>query len=142
MSDAPDLTDPRQVLSRTLYGEARGQGQSAIEAVCSIILNRARNPRWWGKSIVDVCLKPYQFSCWLEDDPNHAKLLAVTDADAAFQECLAVADLALGGTLPDATGNCDSYFDISIPPPSWARGKTPTLVLGSLRFYRLELAAP
>ena len=133
------LSDPVDIMARTLWGEARGEGLPGITAVACVILNRANNPRWWGKDVVDVCWKPYQFSCWNENDPNRAKLLAVTTDDIQFRLCLDVARRAISDTLPDPTGNADSYYDISIPTPNWANGADRTYAVGDLRFYRLEL---
>jgi N-acetylmuramoyl-L-alanine amidase len=131
--------DPADIMARTLYGEARGEGREGIEAVAAVIMNRVRNPRWWGIDVVSVCQKPWQFSCWNDGDPNRAKLLAVTAADPQFQECQAIAHDALNGVLVDPTSNADSYFDTIIQPPSWAIGRLPVYLIGDLRFYRLEL---
>ena len=136
------LPDPIDILARTLYGEARGEGQHGMEAVSSVIMNRVRNPRWWGKDVVSVCQKPWQFSCWNENDPNRAKLLAATEKDFPFPTCLQIAASAVAGTLADPTNGADSYYDVSISPPGWAMGKDPVYSLGDLRFFRLELAAP
>ena len=141
MSDAPP-PDPADIMARTLWGEARGDGLAGIQAVASVIMNRARNARWWGGSVVEVCRKPWQFSCWLPTDVNYLKLLAVTPSDAGFSLCLSVAQQAISGMLPDPTHGADSYYDTSIRPPSWAVGKEPVYSVGDLRFYRLELSAP
>lgn len=139
MSEA--LPDPVDIMARTLWGEARGEGLPGITAVACVIMNRANNPRWWGTNVVEVCQKPWQFSCWNENDPNRPKLLAVTSADPQFALCLQTATNAIAGALADPTGNADSYFDISIPPPNWANGADRIYAVGDLRFYRLELPA-
>ena len=51
-------------LARTLWGEARNQGQCGMAAVAHVVLNRAAHPRWWGHDIISVCRAPEQFSCW------------------------------------------------------------------------------
>jgi spore germination cell wall hydrolase CwlJ-like protein len=61
--------DTQGVLARTLWAEARSQGGEGMHAVANVILNRAAQPDWWGKDIRSVCLAPYQFSCWNENDP-------------------------------------------------------------------------
>ncbi len=67
------------VLARTLWGEARSEGHVGMEAVASVVLNRVKVARdhggkyWWGANIVQVCQKPYQFSCWNRSDPNFQK---------------------------------------------------------------------
>ena len=63
------------VLARTIWGEARGEGKEGMEAVASVILNRTEIAKrldgyWWGNTIIQVCQKPYQFSCWNKLDPN------------------------------------------------------------------------
>jgi hypothetical protein len=109
------------VLARTLWGEARGEGLPGMHAVANIICTRASNPRWWGTEIASVCTKPYQFSCWNASDPNRNKLLAVTRADPEFQIALNLAELAVKGLLPDTTRGSDSYYALSMPiPPPWA----------------------
>ncbi|MCQ4158752.1 cell wall hydrolase [Roseomonas sp. GC11] len=127
-----------QALARTLYGEARGEGLLGIRAVASVILNRAAhpNPRRFGASISAVCLKPFQFSCWNQSDPNRPKLVALDLSSPAAAVCLQVAWEALMGRLADTTGGADHYHTVSVSPP-WARGMTPTATLGSHVFYAI-----
>ncbi|PJB71692.1 MAG: hypothetical protein CO093_04590 [Alphaproteobacteria bacterium CG_4_9_14_3_um_filter_47_13] len=49
-----------EILARTIWGEARGEGQKGMLAVASVIMNRVRCGGWWGSTIQDVCRKPYQ----------------------------------------------------------------------------------
>jgi N-acetylmuramoyl-L-alanine amidase len=124
-------------VARTIFGEARGEGPQGMQAVASVILNRAKRPCWWGRDITGVCRAPFQFSAWLVSDPNRPKLLAVTDADPFFRCALAIADLAVAGALPDNTNGADSYYAVSMGPPRWCAGLTPTAVIGRQRFYRV-----
>jgi hypothetical protein len=131
---APDKSV--DVLARTLWGEARGEGRAGIEGVASVVVNRAsRGPKyWWGGTIVDVCKRPNQFSCWNPGDPNRARLTLVTADDAAFRTCAQVAQAAVEGTLADATLGATHYHTDAIMPP-WARGKTPCARIGHHLFY-------
>ena len=66
-------------LARTVFGEARGECLSGQEAVASVILNRVafsgrRGGYWWGNTVYEVCHKPWQFSCWNQNDPNRRLL--------------------------------------------------------------------
>lgn len=131
----------REVIARTLWAEARGEGRTGMLAVACVIQNRARHPRWWGGTPVSVCLKPYQFSCWLPDDPNRQKLLAVTQTDSAFQAALSIADALLAGRLTDVTNGADHYHSVGVAP-AWSDGKTPVATIGNHRFFRLELPPP
>ncbi len=129
-----DLADPVEVLARTLWGEARGENVRGKEAVAAVVLNRAARPRWWGRDVVSVCLKPWQFSCWNLTDPNRPKLLAVTDQDAAFRSCRRIAARAVAGTLADPTGGATHYHTKAINPP-WAQGRAPSAEIGQHLFY-------
>lgn len=129
------------VLARTLWGEARGEGQGGMEAVASVILNRVAVARrldgyWWGNTIIQVCQKPYQFSCWNKLDPNFKKLLAVDEGDIHFATALRVARRAVLGFIKDKTGEATHYHALGIQP-NWALGQTPTARIGYHVFYAL-----
>ncbi|HYG89543.1 MAG TPA: cell wall hydrolase [Azospirillum sp.] len=126
-------------LARTLWGEARGEPVRGIEAVAAVVINRVRRAErrggfWWGDSVVAVCRKPYQFSCWNADDPNRAKLRAVTAADPVFATCLRVARRAVAGLLADPTGGATHYHAIGLHP-DWAVGHGPCAEIGRHLFY-------
>jgi hypothetical protein len=110
--------------------------------VAMVIMNRVNNPRWWGHDIESVCKAPYQFSCWLESDPNLAKMKEVTTADPQFRAALSIAGQAIAGKLDDATENADSYYALSMrEPPIWAAKAAKTLADGFHQFCRTELPA-
>ncbi|MBC8157732.1 MAG: cell wall hydrolase, partial [Alphaproteobacteria bacterium] len=82
--------DELDIMARTVWGEARGEDEIGKIAVAHVIKNRAKHPKWWGKTIMEVCLKPWQFSCWNKKDPNREKMDAVTTNDPTFKLCLSV----------------------------------------------------
>lgn len=130
------------VLARTLWGEARGEGTGGMEAVASVILNRVeiaqkKGSYWWGNNIIQVCQKPYQFSCWNRADPNFRKLQAVDAHDLYFATAQRIARRALAGTLKDQTGGATHYHANNVLP-YWAKRKTPTASIGRHIFYHLE----
>lgn len=129
-------------VARTLWGEARNQGEKGMQAVCNVIMNRAHNPRWWGHDPISVCKMPYQFSCWLADDPNRNKLMVVTTADPFFKQAMAIATQAISGELEDATENADSYYATYLAPPTWAAKAVHTVTILQQMFFRTELSAP
>lgn len=124
------------VLARTLWGEARSEGQSGMIAVANVVLNRSRRgPQyWWGGNIVEVCKMPYQFSCWNKDDPNRTKVVAIDKRDLEFRACLEVAASAASGKLSDSTENATHYHTLAVHP-KWARTKTPCAQIGRHLFY-------
>ncbi|MCB1558080.1 MAG: cell wall hydrolase [Alphaproteobacteria bacterium] len=129
------------ILARTLWGEARGEGKAGMEAVAMVILNRAEIARaaggyWWGNSVIEVCRKPYQFSCWNKSDPNMPKLLSVGLDNPYFSTAVRVARRALLGFLSDPTKGATHYHARSVQP-YWAKGQKPVAVIGRHIFYRL-----
>lgn len=130
------------ILARTLWAEARSEGRGGMEAVASVVLNRAAHPRWWGHDIGTVCLKPRQFSCWNRDDPQFEAIRRVTIADPLFQVAHDVAAKAVAGEVLDRTGGADSYYaPAACATPVWGHGP-PCAVLGAHRFFRVELPPP
>lgn len=130
-------------LARTMWGEARGCGAAGMAAVACVVMNRARHGRWWGHTVEEVCLHPYQFSCWNARDPNRAKVLAVGRADIQFCTALDIAQRAVAGLLPDLTAGADSYYALTMPrPPAWAERAAETYRDRWHVFLRLEAAAP
>lgn len=129
------------ILARTLWGEARGEGDSGLEAVACVILNRVkiaqeRGGFWWGNNIIQVCQKPYQFSCWNRSDPSYKKLQAVTDKDLYFATSLRIARRAIAGLLADTTLGA-THYHANYVSPYWAKNETPLISIGNHIFYRL-----
>ena len=86
-SSAIQLALEIDILARTIWGEARGEGSIGMQAVAATILNRVRiaeekGSYWWGRSIVDICQKPQQFSAWNKDDPNCQKLRSIDESQS------------------------------------------------------------
>ncbi len=135
MSIDPHSLDTHSVFARTIWGEARGEGQSGMEAVASVMLNRAAHPGWWGTDVKSVCLAPWQFSCWLVSDPNREKMLAVDVSDPEFAIASDIAARALAGELADGTGGADSYVNLAVDQPHWIESAHQTCVIGHHTFY-------
>ena len=126
-----------EILAKTIYGEARGEGLNGMEAVANVIINRAKRPRWWGKTVREVCLKPQQFSCWNADDPNRVKLDSDLSAEPIFDVCRRIAVRALKGLLPDKTKGATHYHAVSVHP-RWAAALVPNAQIGRHLFYTCD----
>jgi len=160
----PPTDQEIDVMARTLWGEARGEPYTGIVAVAWVILNRARadvggdgKPDWWGEGILGVCCKPWQFSCWNENDPNRAKMLALKEGDWTFDRMRFVArqtaQLAFDGDTGerdaaggerarrhvDPTDGAVAYLTsklLATAPPKWALGRTPCCTIGAHAFFK------
>lgn len=127
-------------LARTIWGEARGEGPDGMAAVACVIMNRlrivkAKGEYWWGNSVIQICQKPYQFSCWNKDDPNYRALLAVDGRNLEFATAQRLARRAMSGALPDRTGDATHYHAAGISP-YWIKGFRPCAVIGRHIFYK------
>ncbi len=136
-------------VARTLWGEARGEGDTGMQAVGCVIFNRVQiarkfivvqskpHPLFGDGTFADCCQRKFQFSCWNAGDPNLAKLEAVDNSDPQFVIALRIAEQAVAGTLlPDITNGATHYYERHIPAPPWAVGKTPCAEIGNHRFFK------
>lgn len=131
----------RDVLARTLWGEARGEGVAGQVAVAWTIRNRVDDGKpnsWWGEGCAGVCLKPYQFSCWNKNDPNYAYLSGAKSIPfREFAQAQIVADQVLAGSVPDPTGGATHYYATTMrKAPAWAANAKQTLRLGHHIFFK------
>ncbi len=149
LSKKQERTDPHaymreleiDVLARTIFGEARNEGPVGMEAVACVVLNRVKLARkmggyWWGNTIIEVCNKPYQFSCWNKNDPNLKRIQEVTDKDIHFATCLRIARRAVIGALRDTT-NGATHYHADYVSPYWAKGQKPVTRIGRHIFFKL-----
>jgi spore germination cell wall hydrolase CwlJ-like protein len=142
-----DLASDMQVLAATVFGEARGEPQTGREAVAAVVMNRvavaraAARKQFGDGTIRGCCLAPEQFSCWNRGDPNRARLFALDFAapDVTLSGCIAVAERALAGRLPDPTQGATFYKVSTLAwPRDWGAQTAPLAVIGRHSFYRLS----
>jgi spore germination cell wall hydrolase CwlJ-like protein len=98
-------------------------------------LNRVDAGSWYGASIKDVVLKPWQFSCWNANDPNRKVIEGLTAQQLAANGSLGIARQLIAGILPDITGGATHYHAKSIKP-SWAAKMQRTVTIGNHIFYK------
>ena len=88
----------------------------------------------WGQSIEEVCLKPWQFSCWNENDPNRETIMSVQPGQRVFDTCVRIAKRAVSGCLEDITKGATHYHTTSVTPV-WSRGRGVCAEIGRHLFY-------
>lgn len=121
--------------ARTVWGEARGETQAGKVAVAWVIRNRFESEKWFaGATIKDTVLKPYQFSCWNENDPNRVEVLNVEFDNKDLQKCLYAVLGVFTNLEPDPTYGSTHYHADGVSP-DWADGKVPVCSIGGHRFF-------
>ena len=141
-----------ELMALCIWAEARNQGLEGMQAVGSVILNRASRPGWWGRDIRSVILKPKQFSCLNPDDPQRERMKAIAAdfytslaRDPRLRECFWIAR-GLQSTAQDhdplggkafLSSNVDgaTYYHTHDVKPAWDTGMKLITVIRDHIFY-------
>lgn len=142
--------------ARTVWGEARGELPPGRVAVAAVIVTRARLAREYlarnpgkkrhplfgdgtlaGAAQANPEARYKQFSCWNLDDPNRAKMLAISTDDPLYRECRAavLTALKLAGTDDAPAKGATHYYDPRVVTPSWAKGARQVAEIGHHLFF-------
>jgi N-acetylmuramoyl-L-alanine amidase len=114
----------REVVARTAWGEARGEGRGGMAAVIHVIRNRA-DARFFGRSEPRFqSLAAFQFSVWNGDDANRRASLAVDTSNPHYRVALELYDQIIllrdDSAVPPQVRSATHYFVSNSPRPSWA----------------------
>lgn len=140
--------DPSIVLSLTIIGEARGEPIEGQVAVGSVIRNRLTKYNIKYKNYRDVCLEPFQFSCWNKSDPNREYLLGIAEkiligeviTDYHLKQCQYVAAGIFNWYIKDNTGGSLYYMTKGLfdtKRPSWATFTENERIYGKQIFFNV-----
>jgi hypothetical protein len=135
-----------EVYACTILGEAPPASLIGAYSVAWAMKNRMLadvsqdgKPDWWGEGIRGVCLAPWQFSCWNDNDPNRARILEARGnaKSEGFIRALGVAAAVHGYLIPDPTRGSTHYYNPRIvKQPSWAISFAFTGKIDAHLFYR------
>lgn len=141
-----------QIVALTLWGESRGLDMAGRIAVGLVIAHRVADPRFkYGEGWAEVCMRPYQFSCWQEISGKENAIAVRTLAmqveagtepkgATAWTECLWVVEGIMEGAFVDTVQKATHYLTRTLyeqKPPGWAKGQTPVATIGPHVFFRL-----
>ena len=139
MADSSD----RDLMIRTILGEAANQGLEGQAAVAHVIMNRLAAGRW-GATPSAVVLAPNQFEPW---STRRAELMAIDPNSVAYRNVGDIVDMVQSGDIPDVTGGATHFLNEKIVRgrrggslPSWAAA--PVAKIGEHTFYRPDDAKP
>ena len=108
----------------TLYHEARGEGVMGMEAVASVIMNRAKQSR---KSVCSIVYERKQFSWTHVTKDKHIK--------GNIMDILSITHKALSGMLVDVTDGA-TFYHATYVKPFWAKHKVLTVQINNHIFYK------
>lgn len=119
-------------LARTIYWEARGEGDAGMQAVASVVMNRLRH-MGFPKTICGVVTQGQeqgacQFSWWCDGQRDAA------EAHEPYTLAKEIARKALNRQLEDRTDGA-LYYHQGVPP-SWAKQYLRTVEVGGHVFYK------
>ena len=136
--------DDLDLLTATIYGEARGEPIEGKVAVGWVIKNRTLDGRW-SDNFKNVILQKKQFSCWNVKDKNYEKSVwalvpSRCSLDLVWRECRLVAHGILYDRLLDNTKGSNHYHANNIEKPYWAKVKECEFkdMIGSQLFYEMK----
>lgn len=163
-AENPDVS----ILAQTMWGEARSHGAIGMLAIGNVIKNRAEaNMKRFGYGIRGVALKPKQFSCWNEGDPNRDRIKEMLQYDRLinlrqspdgtpfdewfaefknsgdymdYEAWLLAKDLArkiIAGRASDPT-NGAVYYHTTDVDPAWNANLDHVATVGNHLFYTLS----
>lgn len=98
----------RDILIKTVLGEAAGESEQGMAAVAHVIKNRASDKRWPG-SVRQVALQDNQFSAWNKgaggNNPDKWK-----PGTPAYERAGRIVDIVMAGRHVDPTGGATHYY--------------------------------
>jgi spore germination cell wall hydrolase CwlJ-like protein len=121
------------ILTGTIFGEARGEPTEGKIGVGLTILTRVQNPGWWGRNFREVCLADRQFNCW-QDHNKDDIILARKENTADWKNCKAIAIEILLGHIMNGLGHPTHYHTANISP-KWASRFIKLTQIGKHIFY-------
>jgi len=108
----------RDLVIRTVAGEAGGEGPEGQAAVANVIKNRVASGIY-GKSVSDVVLSPAQFSLWNPGDPAGDVARRLSPDSPVYKSIGNIVDRVFSGAAPDNTHGADHYYNPAAASPDW-----------------------
>ena len=134
----------RDLVIRTIFGEAGDKDEAGRAAVAAVIRNRVAAGGRYGQGAEGVVLKPWQFEPWKRPDAR-ARMLGLREDDPNYQNIAKVVDDIFKGVVQDPTQGATHFYSPTAQAqlartdrrklvPDWATG-TPLANIGGHLFY-------
>lgn len=129
--------DLRDLVIRTLIGEARSEGDTGMAGVAHVIRNRMNRMQ---KPVDQIILAPSQFSMWNQGNPAGQSAMGVSRDDPVYQRAGQIVDGVFNGSVPDVTGGATHYYNASLASPEWGPTMRGVTQIGNHRFGQTAMA--
>lgn len=105
------ILDPhdRDIVIRTILGEAAGEGPQGQAAVAHVVKNRMHDPRWPSYA-ADVALQPKQFSAWNKGAGGNHLVNKYGPGSDPYEDVGNIVDGVWSGDIFDPTGGATHYY--------------------------------
>lgn len=124
----------KAIMTKTLWGEASGETDEGVKAVAAVILNRLASSRY-PSTLAGVCRQSKQFSCWNSNDPNRAKIDALSATDPGLRKLRGIVDQVIAaGPQSVLPANVLHYHTTTISA-DWSKGEPVFKRIGNHNFY-------
>ncbi|MFY0312653.1 conjugal transfer protein TraG N-terminal domain-containing protein [Leisingera sp. D0M16] len=110
ITGTPQLSDyDRDVMIRTIAGEAGRESDAGQAAVAHVIMNRVADERW-GDNPAEVSLQLKQFSAWNIGVGGNSIPTDLEEGSAEYERIGRIVDGVAAGQIPDVTGGATHYY--------------------------------
>lgn len=131
----------RDLMIRTIYGEAGGEGAEGQEAVANVIRNRVLSGRY-GDSYESVIRAPRQFSLWNPGDRAGETARNLSTDSEAYRRIAEIVDKVSLGEGSDPTRGATNYYNPNVASPAWGAGMDNVTTIGNHRFGNTPESRP
>jgi conjugal transfer mating pair stabilization protein TraG len=110
ITGTPQLSNyDRDVMIRTIAGEAGRESDAGQAAVAHVIMNRVADPRW-GDNPAEVSLQLKQFSAWNSGVGGNSLPAKIEEGSAEYERIGRIVDGVAAGEIPDVTSGATHYY--------------------------------
>lgn len=131
----------RDVMIRTIIGEAAGEGPEGMAAVALVIRNRMADSRY-PDTPGGVSLQAGQFSAWNTDGSGNDLVERYGPGSDTYDKAALIADMVMGGQVPDFTKGAVNYYSPEGMRALVAQGYQDNLIPGWLSSANAERSGP